>query len=361
MSALQFLNKKSWHTGLIKNNEKVWLREQAAAKEQQRVAELQKQLEEERRLEEIQRLEIESGRLDPAEVKRRQRIEWMYEDVATAHSKAAKEQQAKEQEETLLGKKAAQLPIGRREKDPEKVRLIDTENKLREDPMLVMEKERRKALEDACSKSVVPQSREDRAKLAAKLARKAERREIREGRKRRRAEREATKITTPEANRVVETRVNSVRTVNDNARHVSEHHRFGLIVPKTGSGVAVKEKFVPRNSSSLDGRKRSRTWADVHADSATLRLDSPEERSRRRQKMQNSAEQLHQQRLTTIKEREAIREEEEREQYDERILGSQSVAGSTFAYNALRSSSNIRISERIMQRRAGASGDHTAY
>ena len=64
MSALQFLNKKSWHTSTIKNNEKVWIREQEAAKEAARIAELQKQIAEERRQQDLQRLEEESGRVD---------------------------------------------------------------------------------------------------------------------------------------------------------------------------------------------------------------------------------------------------------------------------------------------------------
>lgn len=348
MSALQFLNKKSWHTGLIKNNEKVWLREQAAEKEKQRVTELQKQLEEERRLEEIQRLEIESGRLDPSEVKRRQRIEWMYEDVDNAHSKVAKAQQAKEQEDTLLGKKSASIPIGRREKDPEKLRLIDAENKLREDPMLRIEMERRKALEDSLRKKSASASHEERAKVAAKLARKAERREIREIRKRRRTERRATK-----AHRNIDGD-EAGRKKLEMATNPEKDSRFGLHVPKTGSGVAVKDQFVRKNTNLPGNRKRPRIQAYEHGNYDSYDADLPEERAKLREQMELAAIELHRNRRESVKNRESTREREEQISADDRLWGSRNMVVSRFAYDALRSSGRGHISDRIQQRRPGA-------
>lgn len=162
MSSLQFLNKKSWHVGTKKNEEKVWLREQAAGKEAARIAELQKQLNGERKLEEIQRLERESGR--SAAPARAPRLDWMYEgpgaampgtpDAVNAAVAAAKQAQ----EDALLGKTEAALPgaaaagaggakggaLAAAVVDDDSIReelaLRDAEAKLREDPLLAIKR-----------------------------------------------------------------------------------------------------------------------------------------------------------------------------------------------------------------------------
>lgn len=336
MSALKFLSKKSWHTGLIKNNEKVWLREKADAEEKKRVAELQKQLEEERRVEEIQRLEIESGRLDPSEVKRRQRIEWMYEDVENAHTRIAKEKKAKEQEEMLLGKKAASLPSGgSKDKDPEKLRLTDAENKLREDPLFAIEQERRKVMGalhvDATADRKL--SRERHAKLAAKLARKAERREIREGRKRRREEREYAKlqnVPTP----------SNIKEKND---------RYGLLIPQGGSNVRVKERFVPKESNTDNHvRKRHRTtsYAPVESKFSNSRNLDPSEKLK---EMERAAEELYRSRHERVRARDTREELEAREEENDRLYTARNSVVSKFAYDAL-TSRNDSIGDRIRQK-----------
>jgi N-terminal domain of CBF1 interacting co-repressor CIR/Pre-mRNA splicing factor len=161
MSSLQFLNKKSWHVGTKKNEEKVWLREQAANKEAARIAELQKQLNEERKLEDIQRLERASGNSSaPA---RAPRLDWMYEGPGAAMPgtldavNAALTAADKAQEDALLGKTEAALPgvapvsaiTGRSAAggaavaavvDDDSIRqelvMRDAEAKLREDPLL---------------------------------------------------------------------------------------------------------------------------------------------------------------------------------------------------------------------------------
>lgn len=368
MSALKFLSKKSWHTGLIKNNEKVWLREQADAKEKQRVAELQKQLEEERRLEEIQKLEIESGRLNPVEVKRRQRIEWMYEDGPTAHSKAAKEQEAREQEEALLGKKSAKLPSGPREKDPDKARLVDVESKLREDPMLQIEQERRRAIDVARQRQRLNHSSElpkaEQTKIAAKLARKAERREIREIRKRRRLEREREKGNSP---RQGAERSNGVAATKQSAGG-SENGRYGLHVPKGGTSVRVRDAFIPkpRGENPNEHTKHHRRRSDLR-DSGRFESNhvSSADDDVKREQMREAAERLQRDRQHRVAGRAARNARDEYEDEQERRWGSRNVVGtqltSMFAQDALRSGKHGSVGDRIRQRGVRSARDEARY
>lgn len=368
MSALKFLSKKSWHTGLIKNNEKVWLREQAEAKEKQRVAELQKQLEEERRLEEIQRLEIESGRLDPAEVKRRQRIEWMYEDGPTAHSKAAKEQAAREQEDTLLGKKSATLPTGPREKDPEKARLVDVEAKLREDPMLQIEQERRRAIEFARQRqrlnpvSELPKAEQSR--IAAKLARRAERREIREIRKRRRQERELMKGNAPRQDAGPSSDVAEAKQ----SAGASANGLYGLQIPKGGTNVRVKDAFVPKgrgtNPDECSGHHRRRSdFPDSERFDSRHVADANDDEKRKQ--MREAAERLQQDRRKRVASRSARNARDEYEDEQERMWGANNVIGtqltSMFAKDALRSDKIGSVGDRIQQRKVRSARDDAGY
>jgi hypothetical protein len=223
MSSLQFLNKKSWHVNTRKNEEKVWLREQAAEKEAGRVAELQKQLTEERKLEEIRRLERESGNGSVSFPT--PQVDWMYEGPGVADPSAA----AAEQDALLLGQKEAILSTGQLEEvglstavglenssklasgvmgrshvdDPDPLILRDAEAKLREDPLLSIRRQQLKATERFAVRHVsggeiavavkpptFPSVNADidRAKLihAEKTARKLERARIREERRVRR-------------------------------------------------------------------------------------------------------------------------------------------------------------------------------
>lgn len=58
---LAFLNKKHWHPGRLQNQEKVWKKEQEAAKEQQKLEDLRKQIEEERAKEELNAMAAAAG------------------------------------------------------------------------------------------------------------------------------------------------------------------------------------------------------------------------------------------------------------------------------------------------------------
>lgn len=84
--------KKSWHPNTIKNQERVWKAEQAAANEKKRIDDLKKEMNNERSREELQAFGERSGVLDSGS---NNKLDWMYKqpnkDVNT--------------EEYLLGKK----------------------------------------------------------------------------------------------------------------------------------------------------------------------------------------------------------------------------------------------------------------
>ena len=95
---LAFLNKKHWHPGRYQNQEKVWLKEQEAAKEQQKVDALKKQLEEERAKEELNALAAAAG------VKvREEKLDWMYQGGVGAKTGADAKNTVTEEKEDVAG------------------------------------------------------------------------------------------------------------------------------------------------------------------------------------------------------------------------------------------------------------------
>lgn len=96
MSSLSFLSKKSWHTGLQANQEKVWKAEKAALAERRKVDELRKERDRERELQELERLQAEAG----GSSKRLDRVDWMYNAPA-----GGSHVDKSELEDYLLGKK----------------------------------------------------------------------------------------------------------------------------------------------------------------------------------------------------------------------------------------------------------------
>jgi len=134
-----FLSKKSWHTGSIKNIEDIWVREQGAHEEKKKNYRLQREKEEEQRRFELRRMaEVAAGR------KIVDRVEWMYQIKAGPSA-----------EEYLTGKKL----IDEEENDIEKFKkapgslflqttnpLQDQEAKVRDDPLLAIKAQEQKAL-----------------------------------------------------------------------------------------------------------------------------------------------------------------------------------------------------------------------
>jgi len=155
MSALQFLNNKSWSVAKLNNKEKVWIAEQKAAEEKKKVEELKKKLLEERQLEELKRLEVESGKLDPSALKKDEKVDWMYE-----FGKKGKDEE-KTQEEYLIGQKEAQLKEPTEQVAGSSSRGLlgstgvrDTAAKLLEDPLMQIKLEEQKAMRNLLSNPV---------------------------------------------------------------------------------------------------------------------------------------------------------------------------------------------------------------
>ncbi|CAN8066681.1 unnamed protein product [Agarophyton chilense] len=190
MSALKFLGKKSWHTGNIKNNEKVWLKEQEEAKEKSRIEELRKQIEEERKLKEAEDLEVKSGRLDPEQLLKRRRINWMYEFEPSRNHDSEKVVNDKEREEILTGKKDVTLETLENEKEKAGPSMIDLENKMREDPLLDIKRQRMQAAKVQHLRKLYGVQDPHSSDTTQKMKRKQYRQAVREERRRRREARQ---------------------------------------------------------------------------------------------------------------------------------------------------------------------------
>ncbi|UZJ53330.1 hypothetical protein CBS101457_002650 [Exobasidium rhododendri] len=96
MSALSFLSKKSWHTGLQQNQEAVWKAEKSALEERRKLDELRKERDRERELQDLERLQEEAG----GKKKRVEKVDWMYNAPASGTNI-----DKNELEDYLLGKK----------------------------------------------------------------------------------------------------------------------------------------------------------------------------------------------------------------------------------------------------------------
>lgn len=431
MSALQFLNKKSWHTSTIRNNEKVWLAEQAAAKEKARVAELQKQLEEERKLEEIQRLEIESGRLDPAEVLKRRRLNWMYEhdpaDKDVERPDLKKRRLDKDRDDVLLGKKEVDLDDeAKKKEEAERAFLRDAEAKIRADPMTQVAKEMALA-EQLLSKTRsrtaprqetlipahnAPTNKYTPAELAAKKVRKEERRQIREARRLKKEEKEMrkrlraqqyetkfvevdvqpnddkkeAKLFSTDPRSCCDERGEHSQTKTDRYRSssprrdsaaISEGLKYGLHIPKSGTGVAVTKEFTPRNRSELVNSKhdnagcrspvrdrRPKSEGARRPPLSPVLRDRAEEKRRLLKEMKEDALRLEDQRRVRAQ-KHVLDANREREDLDERFRQRKSnlsawknEPAATFARETI--SGNRSTADRIRQRRAWATNNSNA-
>ena len=153
---LAFLNKKSWHTGKISNYEKVWQAEEKAKAEAKKLEELRKEIDDERQKEQLRELQKQAGLIPD----RPERMGWM------DYGSSALQQKMAAQEEFLLGKefKVGDLDSQALKKDKKesvsgtKDWVKKTENrdrdvlaKIRDDPLLVMMYQEKKARDEILS------------------------------------------------------------------------------------------------------------------------------------------------------------------------------------------------------------------
>ncbi|KAI0566534.1 pre-mRNA-splicing factor CWC25-like protein [Gracilaria domingensis] len=255
MSALKFLSKKSWHTANIKNSEKVWLKEQEEAKEKSRIEELQKQIEEERKLKEAEELEVKAGRLDPEQLLKRRRINWMYEFGPSQSQGQEKQVNEKEQEDILTGKKEVTLQTLEEEKEKAEPSMIDIENKMREDPLLDIKRQRIQIAREQQLRQLYGGRESHSSERAEKLKRKQYRQAVREERRRRREARRPprSEISTYAKSYMDSEDVSEFRRPEQTEpvrRHSTtfenEKSEYGLQLPEQGSGVVVNKRFIPR-------------------------------------------------------------------------------------------------------------------
>eukprot|EP00698_Gefionella_okellyi_P007543 TRINITY_DN1851_c1_g2_i1.p1 TRINITY_DN1851_c1_g2~~TRINITY_DN1851_c1_g2_i1.p1 ORF type:complete len:403 (+),score=77.21 TRINITY_DN1851_c1_g2_i1:30-1238(+) len=148
MSALKFLGKKSWHTGTIQNQEKVWIAEQKKNEEDKKVAILKKQIEEERQIEELKDLAASAtGRARP------KRVDWMYDAPGMLGGPSAEEYlqgkvyepqaQTENDVSRVQEAKAPGALFIRGQVDPGR----DMERKVRDDPLMEIKRREKSSLQ----------------------------------------------------------------------------------------------------------------------------------------------------------------------------------------------------------------------
>jgi len=152
---LAFLNKKTWHPGRIQNQEKVWLKEQEAAKEQQKLEDLKKQIEEERAREELEALAQSAG-----VKKREEKLDWMYQGGVGAKFDANQRTDALESHEVKEEAVASREGDGERRSLPSFYEKDDPSSaneiwqRLHGDPLMIMKQQELQARRSIVSNPV---------------------------------------------------------------------------------------------------------------------------------------------------------------------------------------------------------------
>ena len=139
-----FLAKKSWHTGNIKHQEKVWLAEQREEAERKKIEELKRELQREQN-----RHDLVQARIGyEGASKYREKLDWMYKGNHTPQVSS---------EELLTGQKEAVIENDKEDlktpsllqatKDPPAPSRRDAETKLLEDPLLLIKRQEKESIE----------------------------------------------------------------------------------------------------------------------------------------------------------------------------------------------------------------------
>ncbi|KAJ3156661.1 RNA-splicing factor [Geranomyces michiganensis] len=190
--------KKSWHPGTLRNQEKVWKRERDADEEKKKLDQLLKEKMEERQLMELQALNEATGKAK----KRSERLDWMY-SAGPGGSKAIVDE---EREAYLLGKRRVDRVVESASTVEEMDAgaqfaranaygmtantVRDTQNKIREDPMLAIKKREHASLQSVLN-NPVELKRLKQSKSGSKAERKEERKKAKLEKKERREHKKA--------------------------------------------------------------------------------------------------------------------------------------------------------------------------
>ena len=150
MSALSFLSKKSWHTGLQQNQEAVWKAEKSALEERRKLDELRKERDREREIQELERLQEEAG----GKKKRVDKVDWMYNAPASGSNVDKGELEdyllgKKRVDKLLKGEEGLQHSRGNQEGPISEQKAVgsdrDVAAKIREDPMFAIRQQEQAA------------------------------------------------------------------------------------------------------------------------------------------------------------------------------------------------------------------------
>jgi hypothetical protein len=153
--------KKSWNPQLIKNQSKVYDAQISAVAERKKVEQVRREREEEREKEQLDRLAEEAGG-----TKRQNRVDWMYSGASSGTLGTTEEQEA-----FLLGKRRVDTILKKEiehqrertstavvEHDPTR----DVTAKVALDPLLMIERQKKEAMEKAAAIEAKAREREER-------------------------------------------------------------------------------------------------------------------------------------------------------------------------------------------------------
>lgn len=146
--------KKSWHPGIMKNQENVWKQEKQALEERKRIDQLRKEREEERQIHELQQLQESAG----GKV-RQVRVDWMYNGPAAGQAGTTEEMEGyllgkrrvdqllrKDEEMKAMSKnQGSGLAAGEVVAQGPTLGARDMASKIRDDPMLMIKKQEQMA------------------------------------------------------------------------------------------------------------------------------------------------------------------------------------------------------------------------
>jgi len=243
--------KKSWHTGLLSNQRKVWEAEQAAVAERKKIEQVRREREEERQLEELDRLAEANG--GP---KRKERVGWMYTGAETGTQGATEEREA-----FLLGKRRVVVKDEPLEGKVEKKAvdsILDVKKKVDMDPLTAIERQQQENLERAIARQ---------QKMAERAAEREEKRDKKSRRHRdHRDHRESRRHRSPSASRH--------RRHSDDDR--GEKRRRNRSYSRERSRSPARKKHRSRHDGERrDDRDRSRSRHDGDRKDTRDRSRSP--------------------------------------------------------------------------------------